>query len=290
MTRLQIWILASRPKTLAAVLCPVFIGTTMAFDMGIFNGWVFLLTLLTGLGIQVSTNFCNDYFDFIKGADTKDRKGPLRVTQAGLVSIQTMKKACIIALVSTALIGSYLIWHGGVVIGLLLFISLLLAVGYTAGPIPLAYKGLGDLFVFLFFGPVACLSTFYLQTFSISLLCNISSLSLGALSTAILAVNNLRDMEEDEKSGKRTLAVRFGIAFGKMEYATLLFIPSIITLVLAANKPWVLLSLLYLFPAGITLFKVLNPTHSDDLNRCLGKTGFILLIYTCLFCLGWLIS
>jgi 1,4-dihydroxy-2-naphthoate octaprenyltransferase len=288
MTPFKIWMLAARPKTLVAVLCPIAIGTTMAASLSSISPLICLFTVLTGLGIQISTNFCNDYIDFIKGADTQARKGPIRVTQSGLVSIQTMKKACAAALLLTMIAGLILLWHGGLIIGLLLAVSLLLAVGYTAGPVPLAYKGLGDLFVFLFFGPIACLATYYLQTGSISLACNISGIALGAFSTAILAVNNIRDIEEDQKSGKRTLTVRFGIVFGKTEYILLLTIPAIITLILGADKPLLLISLAYLIPAFVTGKTLLYTDDAKALNRCLAKTGFILFLYTLCFCIGWL--
>jgi 1,4-dihydroxy-2-naphthoate octaprenyltransferase len=272
------------------VICPVLVGTTIAFSLGHFNPWIFVFTLLTGVAIQISTNFCNDYFDYIKGADTKQRKGPLRVTQSGLIPESTMKRACAVSLITTALLGIVLVWHGGWLIALLVAISLVLAVGYTAGPVPLAYKGLGDLFVFIAFGPVACLGCYYLQTSDISFECNVAGLALGALSTAILAVNNIRDIEEDEKSGKRTLVVRFGIIFGKMEYAIMLFIPSIISLALSAQRPLLTLSLLYLIPAGIVIKNVIYNTNPSKLNSYLGKTGALLFVYTALFCIGWLAS
>jgi len=290
MSNLQIWVLAARPKTLFAVISPILVGTTIALSSAAFRPVIFLFTLLTGLGIQISTNFCNDYFDFIKGADTAERKGPLRITQSGLVSLSTMKKACAISLSLTALFGLVLLWEGGLVIALLLALSLLLAVGYTAGPIPLAYKGLGDLFVFIFFGPIACLSCYYLQTGSISFACNTVGIALGSLSTAILAVNNIRDIEEDKKAGKQTLAVRFGIQFGKVEYITLLGIPALITLIISREKPLCLLSLGYLIPSWNVAKKVLFSKDAQQLNHCLAKTGFLLLVYTLLFCLGWILS
>lgn len=290
MTPLRIWILAARPKTLFAVVSPILIANTLALCSQRFSLRIFLFTLLTGLGIQISTNFCNDYFDFVKGADTQDRKGPIRVTSSGLVSLQSMKKACLISLTLTAIFGLFLLWHGGIVIGILLAISLLLAVGYTAGPIPLAYKGLGDLFVFIFFGPIACLSSFYLQTKDLSLECNIIGIALGSLSTAILAVNNIRDIEEDEKARKMTLAVRFGVIFGKVEYLTLILIPAVISMVLSIQRPLMLISLCYLAPAFFVVKKVLFTKSALELNNCLAKTGKILLIYTLLLCIARIYS
>lgn len=288
MQHIKIWILAMRPKTLFAVICPVLVGSIIAFKEGNFSGSTFLLTLATGLGIQISTNLCNDYFDFLKGADTKERKGPQRITQSGLVSTSTMKKACMVSLALTALLGIPLLLQGGMFIGLLLALSLLLAVGYTAGPIPLAYKGLGDLFVFFFFGPIACLSTYYLQTKSFSLTCNIIGIALGALSTAILAVNNIRDIEEDKRCGKRTLTARFGIVFGKVEYTTLLIIPSLIIMSLALERPWLLMTLCYLIPAGFITKDVLYTKDAAVLNKSLARTGATLFLFTVVFCLSWL--
>ena len=147
MNRVAIWVAACRPKTLIASMSPVLIGTTLALSQGYFNLRMFLFTLATGIGIQVATNFANDYFDFIKGADTEKRKGPTRVVQAGLVSLRQMKIGLLITLLLTFLSGYYLIWHGGLFISILLSVSLLLAVIYTGGPFPLAYLGLGELFV-----------------------------------------------------------------------------------------------------------------------------------------------
>jgi 1,4-dihydroxy-2-naphthoate octaprenyltransferase len=290
MQQIKLWLLAARPKTLFAVISPVLVGSVIAFKEGQFNPYIFFLTLVTGLGIQISTNLWNDYFDFLKGADTKERKGPMRITQSGLVSLATMKQACIISLVITAILGVPLLITGGIFIGLLLAISLLLTIGYTAGPVPLAYRGLGDLFVFVFFGPIACLSTYYLQAHTFNFSCNIIGLALGALSTAILAVNNIRDIDEDKRSGKKTLTVRFGIVFGKVEYVLLLVIPSVVVLSLSPSRPFILLSLIYLIPAWNVTKKVLFSNDATELNKSLARTGATLFLFTALFCISWLIS
>ncbi len=289
MNSLQIWVTAARPKTLCASVSPVILGSILAFSQGAFQPLLFLFTLITALGIQVSTNLANDYFDFLKGADTADRKGPLRVTQAGLVSLYTMKKAILTSLSLTAFTGLYLSLYGGIVIAGLLILSLLLAVLYTAGPYSLAYLGLGDLFVFCFFGPVAVLGAYYLQTAQFSLDAIFIGLGIGAISTAIICVNNLRDMEEDALVGKKTLAVRFGKTFAKMEYLTCLCLAGFIPYFFLFTHPFTIFSLLFLIPAVPCLRTVFYYEDPKELNIILVKTGQLLVIYTALLSLGWIL-
>ena len=289
MNSLQVWITAARPKTLCASVSPVILGSILAFSEGAFNPLLFLFTLITALGIQISTNLANDYFDYLKGADTADRKGPLRVTQAGLVSLFTMKKAILYSLSLTALAGLYLALQGGLFIAGLLAFSLILAVLYTAGPYSLAYLGLGDLFVFFFFGPVAVLGTYYLQTGKFSWDAALVGLSIGAISTAIICVNNLRDIGEDALVGKKTLAVRFGKTFAKMEYLGCLCLAGMIPYFFLFTRPFTLFSLLFLFPAFACLRSIFTYQDPRELNIILVKTGKLLLIYTILFSLGWIL-
>ena len=215
MNRVQVWTHATRPKTLVAGISPALIGATLAIAQGTFNVTLFLFTLLTGMCIQIGTNLANDYFDFVKGADTLERKGFMRVTQAGLVEPAAMKRAITAVFALAALSGCYLIWHGGVMISIMLALYILLSVLYTAGPYPLAYLGLGDIFVLLLYGPAAVLITYYLQVGSLSYEACLAGIAPGALSMAILVVNNVRDIEEDRKANKKTLPARFGKAFGK---------------------------------------------------------------------------
>ncbi len=289
MNSLQIWILATRPKTLPVSIGPALLGTLLAFSEGFFNLFLFCMTLCTALGIQICANLANDYFDFIKGSDTKERKGPTRVTQAGLVSLPTMKKALYISFGITALLGCYLVWHGGLIMAFLVALSLLSAALYTAGPFPLAYLGLGDLFVFLFFGPVAVAGSYFLQTHQFSWDPITLGLGAGALSITPLAVNNIRDREEDIVSNKKTLVVRFGKRFGQLEYIVCVAIGAIIPFFFCMAHPFCLLSLAFLVPSFFmvrTLFTYLDPR---DLNKILGKTGQTLLLYYFLFCIGWAI-
>lgn len=289
MHQLKIWFLASRPKTLIISISPVLIGTTMAMTEGFFSFWMFFFTLLTGLFIQIGTNLANDYFDFLKGADTSARKGPLRVMQAGLVTPLAMQRALTLVFASVLIFGSYLIVQGGILFAFLIALAILLAILYTGGPFPLAYLGLGELFVFIVFGPLAVTCTYYLQTHSIHPAPIIAGLITGCIPSAILAVNNLRDVEEDRAANKKTLIVRYGIKFGKFEYLFLLLASLIPPLVYAPSHPLLWLCLLMLFPCVhlfIHLFK--NPAP-QFLNLIFVKTAKFLFFYTLLFCFIWML-
>ena len=207
---IQTWVLAARPKTLSAAAAPVLAGIGFAVADGAFRAMPALAALVGGLLIQIATNLANDYYDFVKGGDTDERLGPTRVTQSGLLPPSAVKRGMMVTLGLAFLVGIYLVSVGGwpiVVIGLL---SLICAVAYTGGPFPLAYNGLGDVFVFVFFGPVAVGGTYWVQALDITPDVLLAGAGLGAFATGILVVNNLRDRQTDEKAGKRTLAVRFG--------------------------------------------------------------------------------
>lgn len=273
---LAIWMQAARPKTLVASFSPVIIGTACALRAGSFDFLTFLFTLLTALGIQIGTNFANDYFDFMKGADTKHRKGPVRVTQAGLVKPETMKLAVFLAFALTALSSSYLILQGGWPIALLAALSIFLGLAYTAGPLPLAYLGLGDLFVVLFFGPIATAGTAFLQTHMLSTTALLAGIGPGLISTAILTVNNLRDVDEDRLAGKKTLVVRLGKKFGQWEYTTAIALASLLPCLWGSY-----LQLLVLAPA-LPLLSAAFKIEGTAWNPILGKTAQLLWIYTIL--------
>ena len=218
----QLWLEAARPATLWAAFVPVMVGCGLAqMQQPINMGLVALIFVTSGL-IQIGTNFVNDYKDAQTGADDEDRLGPRRATASGLVDAQTMKKASIIVLSLAALCGTALILKGGWVIAMIGVLSILSAIAYTAGPYPLAYVGLGDVFVIVFFGLVAVFGTEYLLTGSGSTQGLILGFALGAVATGILVVNNLRDMHTDARVGKKTLAVRFGRRFAQYEYAFLM--------------------------------------------------------------------
>ncbi len=289
MNRVQVWTLATRPKTLILSACPVLVGVTIAISAGHFSPWLFLCTLLTAMGIQIGTNLANDYYDFLKGADTSQRKGSLRVTQAGLVTPEAMKRAIILCFTLTFLLGCVLIWKGGITFAFLLAISIALGVLYTGGPYPLAYLGIGEMFVFLFFGPIAVLGTYYLQAHELSKEAFIAGIAPGALSMAVLHANNMRDVEEDRKANKRTLPVRFGRGFGRFMYIFCLSIIVIPCLFFYDKHPFILLTLLTLLPA-IPLMRAMMQTEDPKvLHLLFANTGKLPWLYTLLFSIGWML-
>ncbi len=289
MNRVQVWVYAFRPKTLVIGISPVAMGATLAISQGIFNPLLFLFTLLTALAIQIGTNLANDYFDFVKGADTQERKGFMRVTQAGLVTPTKMKKAMIIVFSIACLCGSYLIWDGGLPIALLLAVSIVLGVLYTGGPFPLAYLGLGELFAFLFFGPIAVLGTYFLQIGTLSKEAFIIGISPGAFSMAFLIVNNVRDVEEDRLANKKTMAVRFGKTFGKCQYLFSILLSLVPILFFYTDHPFSLLTLLILLPAIPLMRMMVSYQDSRLLNQLFAKTGQLQWLFTLLFCIGWML-
>ncbi len=261
----------------------------MAISAGAFSLWVFFFTLLTALGIQIATNFANDLFDFLKGADTSERKGPVRVTASGLISVAQMKLATFSLMMVTAACGSVLIFRGGMVIAYLIALALLLALGYTAGPFPLAYLGLAEFFILIFFGPVATGSTYYLQTLQLSPKAFLAGLAPGLISCSLLIVNNLRDSAEDKQSNKKTLVVRFGKIFGKWEYALCLYIALLIPLLLAPKHLLVLLCLSCSLPVVLLTREVFRNEDPYAYNPLLGKTGQLLTLFTFIFCFGYVL-
>lgn len=288
MNTLQIWIAASRPKTLPISMGPTLTGTLLAFSQGFFHPMLFALTLATALGLQICANFANDYFDCMKGGDTNERKGPLRVTQAGLVSLSQMKKALMLALSITACLGCILVWYGGFFIAALIALSLLCAVLYTGGPFPFAYLGLGDLFVFFFFGPIATAGAYFLQTTSFSWDPVFLGIGSGMLSIMPLVVNNIRDEQEDRCTGKKTVVVRFGKRFGQIEYLLCLAVGTLIPFLFCVKHPLCLISLIFLIPASFLVHAIFTYKDPQELNAVLAKTGQVILLYHILFCLGWI--
>ena len=228
----KVWVLAARPRTLPAALVPVIVGTAIAYLEGHAAWLPACLALWGATWIQIGTNFANDYFDARKGADTADRLGPTRVTQAGLASPRAVLAATAIAFGLAALGGLGLVAIAGWPIVAIGVLSILSGLAYTGGPFPLGYHGLGDLFVFLFFGLVAVTGTVFVQAHTVSPLAWGLSIPVGLLATAIIVVNNLRDAPTDVRAHKRTLAVRFGTRFARVEYTLL------VALALAMRRTW----------------------------------------------------
>lgn len=225
----KIWLVTLRPKTLSASVAPILVGVSLSYAAGYpIKGWIVLFTLLSALCIQSATNLINDTWDFKTGADSPNRLGPKRGLQLGLISTSQMWKAIYICWFLTFLFGMPLALKGGWPIVAVLFISVLNTYLYTGGPFPLAYYGWGDLFSFLFFGLVITCSTYYLQTGQLDTGAWIAGIQMGALSTVLIAINNLRDVHNDAKVNKNTLAVRFGILFSRLEITCLLYLTFIL--------------------------------------------------------------
>lgn len=288
--RLKPWALAARPKTLFAAVTPVILGGALAYDAGFLHGPSTISALAGAILIQIGTNYANDYFDFIKGADTSGRVGPARATASGDVTPDAMRRAMSAVFALALVPGAYIIYRGGwpfAVIGLAGIASGIL---YTGGPYPLGYVGLGDLFVFVFFGPVAVGGTYYLQGLTLDAVAIAAGCAPGLLSVAILTVNNLRDREQDAAAGKRTLAVRFGATFARVEYTaclivSLLVIPVGLVMYTSAHY-WALASLVALLMAW-PLLRTVWTGDGAPLNLALADTGRVLFIFGILFSIGW---
>jgi 1,4-dihydroxy-2-naphthoate octaprenyltransferase len=288
----KIWLLAARPKTLGAAIAPVLMGTAMAWAAGGFHALAAWCALLGAVLIQIGTNFSNDYSDFLKGADNDDRKGPLRVTQAGLVTPEAMKRATVLVFALAVVVGGYLIWRGGWPILLIGVLSILSGLLYTVGRYSLAYLGLADLFVLVFFGPVAVGGTYYVQTLAINGIVLVAGIAAGLLSVAILLVNNIRDVDEDRAANKKTLIVRAGRPFGIGLYAACvlgaMLIPVGIFLYMGQH-PWAMAVVLIGPLAWPIVRKLRSEREAVALNPLLGATGRLLLLYSVLFSIGWVL-
>lgn len=288
----KIWFLAARPKTLPAGIVPVLVAGVMAYGTNGFALLPFLAALFGSIMIQIGTNFANDLFDFKKNTDTAERIGPMRVTQAGLVSPRQIAQATAITFGLAFAAGIYLVYLGGwpvVIIGLS---SILCGVLYTAGPYALGYLGLGDLFVFVFYGPVALAGTYYVQTLTAPLEVIVAGVPFGMISVAILVVNNLRDVDTDSKAGKNTLAVRFGRTFARAEYLAMILGAGLLPAILSLTGwygTYMFLPLLYVLFSFGTLKIVFQSTDGERLNSMLAATGRLLIVYGILFSIGWLL-
>jgi 1,4-dihydroxy-2-naphthoate octaprenyltransferase len=289
----SVWLMAARPRTLGASIAPVLMGTAMALKDGGFHAPTALATLLCAILIQVEANYANDYFDFLKGADTEARVGPTRATAAGLVTPKQMRNATLIVLGLSLLLGLYLAWRGGWPILTIGVLSVVFAALYTGGPYPLGYLGLGEVFVLIFFGPVAVGGTYYVQTLEWRLLPTLAGLAPGLIACAILAVNNLRDIDEDRSTGKRTLAVRFGARFACAEYVACFCLGLIGVPVLLKCLGGSASSLLFglLLPIVFSVAPVQGIFHEEGetLNKRLASTGKALILFGIVFAIGWLI-
>lgn len=291
--KFRLWLEASRPKTLAAAFVPVLTGATLAWQSATINWMNTTVALICAFLIQIGTNYANDYFDFIKGADTNARIGFRRATAAGMVTPQQMRNATILVMSLAFVLGLYLVWAAGWIILVIGLLSLLFGVLYTGGPFPLSYNGLGDIFVFIFFGIIAVMTTYYINTLEWSEASFWASLAIGALCVNILVVNNLRDVEQDAISGKKTLGVLFGENTLKAEYALMVAlayaIPPHFYFVLNFSA-WVFLPFLALPLAVYYSYNIITETNKANLNRMLELTAQFMVLFGVLFSAGIMLN
>jgi 1,4-dihydroxy-2-naphthoate octaprenyltransferase len=291
---LKIWLLASRPRTLPAGVAPVLVGTALAIHEGTFRVGAFVAALLGAIFIQVGANLSNDYSDARRGADTEDRLGPVRVTAGGLVPPKQVLTATYVSFGLAVVCGIYLIVIAGWVILAIGAASILAGVLYTGGPRPYGYEGLGDVFVFLFFGVVAVTGSYYAQVERLEWEAFALAVPVGLIAAAILAVNNIRDAPTDARVGKRTLAVRLGRTRARDFYAAEIYlafvIPPVVWLAGGDVGPWMFLTWLAL-PLAVPLVRTVRQ-HDDGptLNAALAKTGMLQLAYCLLLSAGLLLS
>ncbi|MBP8047242.1 MAG: 1,4-dihydroxy-2-naphthoate polyprenyltransferase [Anaerolineales bacterium] len=284
----QAWGLAIRPRTLPAAAAGVLMGGALAWRDGFFRLDATLACLFAALLLQIGSNLANDVFDFERGTDTPERLGPTRVTQAGLLTSSQVKFGMAVVFVLSALMGLYLIWLGGWVILAIGIAAIISAIAYTGGPFPLGYYGLGDVFVFIFFGLASVAGTYYVQAGDVSSAAWWMTLPPGLIITAILVVNNLRDFENDRKAGKHTLAVMFGEQFAKAEYLTCIFAAYLILPVAAwfGLIPWLSLMAWASFPIAFRATRTVFTQKGRPLNAALAGTGQAAFMFSLLFWVG----
>ncbi len=304
-SRTRAWVMAARPQTLPAAAAPVVVGTGLAVRDGVFAPLPALVALFGALLIQVGTNLANDYFDAVKGADTDDREGFTRVTQAGLIAPERVRRATAATFGLAVLVGAYLVYVGGVPILVVGVLSVASGLAYTGGPYPLGYHGLGDLFVFVFFGLVAVAGTYYVQAVAVlaaplattvppgtvPATALVVALPMATLSTAILVVNNVRDLETDRAVGKRTLAVRLGYRWSRAEYLCCVLVAYAVPVVLwqGGFEATVLAPLLTAPYAAVVTRTVLTERGGEALNPALERTGRLLAAFAALFAVGMVV-
>ena len=284
------WVLAIRPRTLPAAAAGVVTGAALAWRDGYFRLDAVLVCLFTALLLQIGSNLANDVFDFERGTDTAERLGPTRVTQAGMLTPKQVKFGMVVVFGLSAILGLYLAWLGGWVIIILGAAAIISAIAYTGGPLPIGYYGLGDIFVFIFFGLASVAGTYYIQAGFVSPTVWWMTIPPGLIITAILVVNNLRDIENDRKGGKHTMAVRLGEQGTKIQYIVCMVVAYLvlIPLVGAGLIPWTTLLAWISLPFAYQATKVVLTQKGRPLNMALAKTGQTALIFSLLFWLGLL--
>lgn len=298
----EAWLMAARPQTLPAGASPVVVGTGLALGAGVFAPLPAFAALVGALLLQIGTNFANDYYDAVRGADTEDREGFTRVTAGGLIEPASVKRAMYATFGLAILLGTYLVWVGGPAILVVGLSSVAAGIAYTGGPAPYGYRGLGDIFVFVYFGLVAVTGTYYVQAATrvagvpaltapadlVPMAAVVAALPAAGLTTCILVVNNIRDRETDAAAGKRTLAVLLGYTGSRIEFLLLLGMAYVVPLIFTATG-YGLVTLLPLvtLPLAVSLARtVLTETTGAALNPALETTGKLLFAHSLLFAVG----
>ena len=291
MSPLRIWLMAARPRTLPAAVAPVLVGTALAIHDDHFEVLTLIATLLGAILIQVGTNLSNDYSDARRGADTEDRLGPVRVTAGGLVPPKQVLIAVYLTFALAVLVGLYLVYVAGPWLLAVGAASILAGVAYTGGPKPYGYEGLGEVFVFTFFGIVAVAGSYYVQAEELPWEAFAFAVPVGLLASAVLVVNNVRDMETDRRAGKRTLAVRLGREKTRGMFAAMVYGAYVVVIVMAvAWSPWVLVALLSL-PLAVKLVRTVRQhTDGPTLNEALAQSGMTELVFCALLSAGILLA
>ena len=293
MSAVRIWLMAARLRTLPAAIAPVLVGTSLAGFEHSFHALRFAAALLGAIFIQVGTNLSNDYSDARRGADAEDRLGPVRVTAGGLVPPSQVLVATYVSFGLAVLVGIYLIVVAGWLLLAIGAASILAGVLYTGGPRPYGYVGLGELFVFLFFGVVAVAGSYFVQTTHLQWEAFALSVPVGLLATAILIVNNVRDLDSDRRAGKRTLAVRLGRERTRLLFAVTVYLAyplALVTWTAGPLRPWLALSWLSLPLAFALVAIVRTKTDGPSLNNALARSGMLQLCFCVLLCAGLLLS
>ncbi len=278
------WIMATRPKTLPAGAGPVLLGLALAYPA--INAINAILTLFCALLLQISSNLINDYYDGVKGTDTEERLGPPRATALGLIRPKMVKRGFLITLSLAFILGIYLMILGGTPIVIIGLSSLFFSWAYTGGPFPLSYLGLGEVFAFLFFGPIALYGTWYLQTFTLFPTTNVLLVgsAVGLISSALMGVNNLRDRLGDKSVNKHTLATLLGDQLMRKVILLFLLLSQILMIFVFKDKPFsILIGIIPLALFSKTWFSLLGTTHGKDLNNTLATVGKYLFLFSVLY-------
>lgn len=284
------WLQATRPPTLPAAVAPVIVGSAVAIGQRTFSFGPCMAALIGALLIQIGTNFANDLFDFQKGADTAERLGPQRVTQSGAFSTQQVLLATVVVFALAVVVGLYLVAVGGWPVVAIGVSSIAAGILYTGGPYPLGYHGLGDLFVFIFFGLVAVMGTYYVESGTVTIAALLAALPMGLLSVAILVVNNLRDIDTDRVAGKRTLAVRLGRPLTRLQYILCLAGAYVapMGMRLSGQMNWFFFLPWLTLPLALNLIETILTQSGRPLNAALRGTGQLQLFFALCFALGLL--